>query len=59
LFKREPVVLTIVLFSANRDHLGRDCFGVCHVFRESSLSPDLPFCPLQSDGRDAKVVMAR
>jgi radical SAM protein with 4Fe4S-binding SPASM domain len=41
------------------DHLGRDCFGVCHVFRESSLSPDLPFCPLQSDGRDAKVVMAR
>jgi radical SAM protein with 4Fe4S-binding SPASM domain len=29
-------------------HLGVDCFGVCHVFRESALAPDLPFCPLKT-----------
>jgi radical SAM protein with 4Fe4S-binding SPASM domain len=29
-------------------HLGVDCFGVCHVFRESPLAPDLPFCPLRA-----------
>jgi radical SAM protein with 4Fe4S-binding SPASM domain len=28
-------------------HLGKDCFGVCHVYRESPLSPDLPFCPIK------------
>lgn len=41
------------------DHLGRDCFGVCHVFRESPLSPDLPFCPLSGSGQDAKIAVAR
>jgi radical SAM protein with 4Fe4S-binding SPASM domain len=28
------------------EHLGHDCFGICHVFRQSDLSPDLPFCPI-------------